>query len=64
MSVARWWKPSPPEVDESWAYARRNFFKAQAFAPPASEEVLELIGELYSIEADPPGWSALSGQLH
>ncbi len=41
---------------------RRKFFEAQQFAP-ACEEVLKLIGELYAIEADLPGWSALTGEV-
>jgi hypothetical protein len=37
---------------------RRKFFEAKHFAP-ACEQVLELIGEVYAIEADLPGWYAL-----
>jgi len=40
---------------------RRKFFEAQKFAP-ACKEVLELIGELYALEADLPGWYALENQ--
>ncbi|QSQ22743.1 transposase [Pyxidicoccus parkwayensis] len=41
---------------------RRKFFEAQPFAP-ACEEVLELIGEVYAIEAELPGWAASTGEV-
>jgi hypothetical protein len=40
---------------------RRKFFEAQKFAP-VCKEVLDLIGELYVLEADLSGWYALEGE--
>nr|WP_254626690.1 IS66 family transposase [Myxococcus sp. CA039A] len=42
-----------------WAHVRRKCFEARQFAP-ACDEVLELMGQLYVIEADLPEWCALS----
>ncbi|MBZ4402226.1 transposase, partial [Myxococcus sp. AS-1-15] len=44
------------------ATVRRKFFEAKQFAP-ACEEVLKLIGEVYAIEADLPGWYAISEEM-
>nr|BDT37555.1 hypothetical protein MFMH1_72240 [Myxococcus sp. MH1] len=44
-----------------WAHVRRKFFEAKQFAP-ACEEVLRLIAEMYAIEADLPGWYALTAE--
>jgi transposase len=54
--------PCPATLAFCWAHVRRKFFEAQPFAP-ACEEVLELIGELYAIEADLPGWYALTAEV-
>lgn len=53
--------PAPATLAFCWAHVRRKFFEAQQFAP-ACEEVLGLIGQVYAIEADLPGWYALTGQ--
>jgi transposase len=53
--------PCPATLAFCWAHVRRKFFEAQQFAP-ACKEVLELIGELYAVEADLPGWYALEGE--
>jgi transposase len=44
-----------------WAHVRRKFVEAEKFAPVCSE-VLELIGQLYAIEADLPDPYALEGE--
>ncbi|MCY1046704.1 transposase [Corallococcus sp. bb12-1] len=54
--------PAPATLAFCWAHVRRKFFEAKQFAP-ACEEVLKLIGELYAIEADLPGWYALAQRL-
>ncbi|WP_434348711.1 IS66 family transposase [Myxococcus virescens] len=51
--------PVPATLAFCWAHVRRKFFEARQFAP-ACEEVLELIGQLYTVEADLPEWYALS----
>ena len=53
--------PAPATLAFCWAHVRRKFFEAKQFAP-ACEQVLELIGEVYAIEADLPGWYALTGE--
>ena len=53
--------PCPATLAFCWAHVRRKFFEAQQFATPC-KEVLELIGELYAVEADLPGWYALEGE--
>ncbi|SEU38991.1 IS66 family transposase [Stigmatella erecta] len=53
--------PCPATLAFCWAHVRRKFFEAQKFAP-ACKEALDLIGELYAIEADLPGWYALEGE--
>nr|CAF05658.1 hypothetical protein [Archangium disciforme] len=53
--------PCPATLAFCWAHVRRKFFEAQQFAP-ACKEVLDLIGELYAVEADLPGWYALEGE--
>jgi transposase len=53
--------PCPATLAFCWAHVRRKFFEAQQFAP-ACEEVLRLIGQLYAIEADLPGWYALTAE--
>lgn len=54
--------PAPATLAFCWAHVRRKFFEAKQFAP-ACEEVLKLIGEVYAIEADLPGWYALSDEM-
>ena len=51
--------PAPATLAFCWAHVRRKFFEAQQFAP-ACEEVLELLGQVYAVEADLPEWYALS----
>jgi hypothetical protein len=53
--------PCPATLAFCWAHVRRKFFEARQFAP-ACEEALRLIGQLYAIEADLPGWYALTGE--
>ncbi|NPC53548.1 IS66 family transposase [Corallococcus sp. AB032C] len=53
--------PAPATLAFCWAHVRRKFFEAQKVAP-ACKQVLTLIGELYAIEADLPGWYALGGE--
>ena len=53
--------PAPATLAFCWAHVRRKFFEAQQFAP-ACEQVLQLIGQLYAIEAGLPGWYALAGE--
>ncbi|WP_434300954.1 IS66 family transposase [Corallococcus exiguus] len=54
--------PAPATLAFCWAHVRRKFFEAKQFAP-ACEEVLALMGEVYAIEADLPGWYALSQEM-
>ena len=37
-----------------WAHVRRKFFDIQEFFPSQTKEILDLIGELYAVEADAP----------
>ncbi len=37
-----------------WAHVRRKFFDIQEFFPSQTAEILDLIGELYAVEADAP----------
>ena len=53
--------PAPATLAFCWAHVRRKFFEAKQFAP-ACEEVLRLIAEVYAIEADLPGWYALTAE--
>jgi transposase len=45
--------PVPATLALCWAHVRRKFFEAKQFAPTC-EQVLELIGQLYAVEADLP----------
>lgn len=45
-----------------WAHARRKFFEAKELAPPFTENVLALIGELYAVERPPDKKEKLSPQ--
>jgi transposase len=40
------------EIAHCWAHVRRKFVEAEEFAPTAAREALNLIGELYAVEAD------------
>lgn len=46
-----------PRIANCWAHARRKFWDARSSYPTACEEILELIGNLYEVEAkakEPP----------
>lgn len=43
--------PSPPVLANCWSHARRKFVEAEPFDARASE-VLDLIGQLYAVEAE------------
>jgi transposase len=43
-----------PRLANCWAHARRKFWEARSSRPTACEEILELIGDLYEVEAKEP----------
>lgn len=52
--------PAPATLAFCWAHVRRKFVETLKFEP-ASAQGLELIGQLYAMEADLPDWHALEG---